>query len=484
MRWNQIAVDESLKSGLVVTRGLRAMALLDTAMYDATIAAWDSKYTYNRPRPAEVDPSLQTVVATPNSPSYPSEHAVAAGAAVAVLSYLFPADASVFEQQAAEETTSRLVAGVQYPSDVSAGLQLGRAVGSLVVARAKADGSDAKWDGVIPSGPGHWTGQNPIEPTFGTWKTWVLSSGSQLRPPPPPAYDSPQEQADLAELKNYKRTPQWTAAAFYWQYADAGTNAYQFWNDAVTPLISEYHLDDNPPRAARALAMVFTTQYDALVACWDGKYTYWAIRPFQLDPTFKTLFPTPNHPSYPAAHGCGSGAFGAVLGYLFPTDAARFTALANQAGESRIAAGIHFRTDVTVGLALGRAVAGLAIDRAESDGSQAQSATKFGAIVPPAPADLGAAMTGILIGSHGGAFNNYQIVNPTGPSLALNFSYGPYDAGQASAVGMNVYQNGVRIGGRAGAGLIEAPVGAANGPVLVQVFNYGNSTITYTLTRS
>ena len=69
----------------------------ERAIYDATIAAWDAKYTYNRSRPAATDAELETVIPTPNSPSYPDEHAVTAGAAATVLAYLFPdeADASV-----------------------------------------------------------------------------------------------------------------------------------------------------------------------------------------------------------------------------------------------------------------------------------------------------------------------------------------------------------------------------------------------------
>ena len=49
------------------------------------IAAWDTKYTYHRPRPSEFDPSLTTVLPTPHSPAYPSEQAVAAGAASTVM---------------------------------------------------------------------------------------------------------------------------------------------------------------------------------------------------------------------------------------------------------------------------------------------------------------------------------------------------------------------------------------------------------------
>ena len=81
------------------------------------------------------------------------------------------------------------------------------------------------------------------------------------------------------------------------------------------------------------------------------------------------LFATPNHPSYPAAHGCYSGSISAVLAYLFPHDAIDFNALRNEAGESRLWAGIHFRSGIDAGLALGRAVAKLVIERARKDGS-------------------------------------------------------------------------------------------------------------------
>jgi len=109
---------------------------------------------------------------------------------------------------------------------------------------------------------------------------------------------------------------------------------------------------------------------DAGIACWDGKYNYWAIRPVQLDPEVKPLFTTPNHPSYPAAHGCFSMAQAGILGYLFPRDAARLAALAEEAAESRVWAGIHYRSDIVAGAALGRVVAEKVIARARTDGSR------------------------------------------------------------------------------------------------------------------
>jgi membrane-associated phospholipid phosphatase len=58
-----------------------------------------------------------------------------------------------------------------------------------------------------------------------------------------------------------------------------------------------------------------------------------------------------------------------MLGYLFPSDAEAVLALAADAGESRIWAGIHYRSDVVAGAELARRVAGKVIDRARSDGS-------------------------------------------------------------------------------------------------------------------
>lgn len=373
-RWNELAANESLKANQDGNTGSRTLALVNVAMYDATIAAYDSKYTYNRLRPSELDPTLQTVIPNPRTPSYPSEHAVVAGAASTVLAYLFPDNAKSYADQAEAATNSRVLAGVEYPSDAAAGLNLGRAVGALVVEYAKQDGSDAKWTGTVPTTKGTWNGTNPIQPMAGTWKTWVLKSGSELRPPPPYAYDSPEKAKEMAELKAIQRTPKQTADAFYFQYGSGATRNHIVWNQQASTKIFEYGLNENPPRAARIYALESIAYYDAAVACWDAKYAYWAIRPFQLDPDFKPLFPTPNHPSYPAAHGCLSGAPAAILGLLFARDAASLNAIADTAAQSRMWAGIHFRSDIETGLALGRAVAQKVFERAQSDGSQPTSA--------------------------------------------------------------------------------------------------------------
>jgi len=358
-RWTTVAIPPGPANAVTNTR---IMALLSVAIYDATIAAWDSKYYYHRPRPSQIDPTLTTVIANPQSPSYPSEQAVTAGAAATVLGYLFPADAEALNSRAEESAQTWLLAGTQYPSDIRAGLQLGRAVGLRVVEWARHDGSDYTEEVVIPPGPCRWTGINPVFPFAGRWRTWVLSSPNQLRPEPPPDCRSAQGQAERAEIRDFSRTFQSNETAFYWQ------GARSLWFNYLDQKISEYRLDANPPRAARVYAIASIAGYDTMVACWEAKYTYWKIRPFMLG--INTLFATPNHPSYPAAHGCTSGSIFRAAAHLFPRDANYFDGLANEAGDSRLWAGIHYRSDIAAGLELGRQVAQLVIELAETDGSQ------------------------------------------------------------------------------------------------------------------
>lgn len=138
-RWNELLVTMVARDRLGATAGIRAFALLNIAIDDSLIAAWDSKYAYRRLRPIELDGSLVPEVTVPSSPSYPCERAVTAGAASAVLAHLFPADAERLAAAAHEAAWSRVVAGAVYPSDARAGLELGRAVAARVIARARIE---------------------------------------------------------------------------------------------------------------------------------------------------------------------------------------------------------------------------------------------------------------------------------------------------------------------------------------------------------
>src|SRR6516165_3587849 len=159
-RWMQLALQYVVNSSLAGPQQTRALALVASAISDATIAAWDSKYAYNRQHPSDLDPTVAPVVAAPQSPSYPSEHAVTAGAAAAILSYLFPDQAAKLSDTAHQAAMSRVIAGVAFPSDVRSGLDLGESVGRAVVAYAQQDGSNQQFTGSYPSMPGVWSSAN------------------------------------------------------------------------------------------------------------------------------------------------------------------------------------------------------------------------------------------------------------------------------------------------------------------------------------
>ncbi|MEY2394626.1 MAG: hypothetical protein QOF94_971, partial [Acidobacteriaceae bacterium] len=325
----------------------RVYTYMAQAMYDATIATWESKYHYRRPRPSDQDRDLPTVLPVPDSPSYPSEHAAAAQAAASVLAYFLPAEAQSFQTMAEQAGWSRVRAGLQYPSDYYAGLALGKKVAEQVIAKAKLDGSDAVWTGTVPTGPCKWIGTNPGNVTAANWKPLFLTSPSQFRPPPPPGCDSPQVVAEAAAVRDFPRTFVTSYKAFYWQSPE-GLNTWPY--RYADKWIFEDKLDQNPPRVARAYALIASVLFDAFIASQDGKFTYWYIRPHQLDPAIVPIFPVPNFPSYPSNHSTFSAARSEMMAYLFPAHADFIRAVGKEAGDSRIWAGIHYPMDNVAGV--------------------------------------------------------------------------------------------------------------------------------------
>jgi membrane-associated phospholipid phosphatase len=249
-RWNEIALAEALRAGVPVNLASRHLALLHTALADGMAAAWDSKRTHNRPRPGAADPALRPAIAVPASPSYPDEHAVAAGVAAAVLAEIFPRRAEEFARLAEEAGHLRLVAGVAHPSDVAAGATLGRQVAAAALERARRDGTEQRWTGTVPAAPGQWSGTNPALPQAAGWTPWLLSSAAEVRPPPPPAPESPERAAELAQLRSIERTPLSNARALFWEAAAGGLRSHEYWNNHLGRLLFEHGGAADAPRAA------------------------------------------------------------------------------------------------------------------------------------------------------------------------------------------------------------------------------------------
>lgn len=370
-RWMDLIAQRQISGQPLGAYWVRAYTYVSLAMYDASVAAWTAKQTYRRVRPSEADPTIRTRVPAPRSYSYPSDYAATAAAAAAVLAYLIPAEASAFQDMAEEAGKSRMYAGVEYPSDYFAGMDLGRRVAEQVIAKARADGADAVWTGSVPAGRCLWTGSNPGNVSAANWTPLLLTSPAEFRPAPPPPCDSPETQAQLAQVRDFPRTPtaanfNTNARALYWQTAE-GVFPWAFVH--LNRWVLEDKLETNPLKAARAYALLGAAGYDAFIASQDGKFAYWYPRPAQLDPALTPLFPAPNFPSYPSNHSTFSTARAEVLAYLFPDRAAFIRSLGKEAGDSRIWAGIHFEMDNQAGVALGMNVARKFIAWAGNDGS-------------------------------------------------------------------------------------------------------------------
>jgi membrane-associated phospholipid phosphatase len=373
--WVEVGLELADEFGFSGPRDSRAQALLRTALYDTVLATLDAQGAYEREAPSVADPSLTPMEGvTSDGPAFPSLHAAVAGAASTVLAYLFPdAEAGRFETLAEEAATSRLWAGANYPSDVEAGLTLGQAVGELVVARGKADGSDATWDGSGRlTGEGYWVPtpprfvETPVEPLAGTWETWVLPSGDAVRPAAPPEYGSPLWQAELEAVQDAttRRTLEQVRIVQYW--ADKGP--FRSFTEFALDQIERDGLDD--AHAARALALMSVAQADAVIAVWDAKYTWWTSRPITEDPDLDMLLPTPAYPSYPSGFSAVVGSAAVVLGHLFPRAEVDLMAAAAEAAAARCWSGIHFPLDDDIGLEMGYQVGRLVNTVARDDGAE------------------------------------------------------------------------------------------------------------------
>ncbi len=337
--------------------GALANMLLSTAIYDATIAAWDTKYAYHRPRPFETNQRIKLKVPPPGSPSFPCEHSVAAGVAVSVFSAFYPALADSVKKMARQAMDSRVAAGVAFPSDTRAGFELGMRIAGEEIETTRDFVCKEAWDGKIPEGSQYWRGRFALFPMAGKNKTVILSSAGEYRPGPPPDYAK-----EMEELKHYKQNFRSLSNAFQWANAD-------WFAEELKKKIFEYNLHLNPPLAAYIHAAMGVGLYDGFVSCWDAKYTYWGIRPNQYDTTFRpAILVTPPFPGYPSGHAALSAMSAGLLSYFFPEKKDLYWKKAAEAAESRFQAGIHFRSDNEVASELGKKVAEKLVQKLIRDG--------------------------------------------------------------------------------------------------------------------
>ena len=104
----------------------------------ATLVSTLLKDLFDRTRPPLADPSVVPLVTTPDSPSFPSGHALTAFAAAVAVGALHPRLRWPLVALAALVGLSRVYLGVHYALDVLAGALIGTIIGlaSAYVARA------------------------------------------------------------------------------------------------------------------------------------------------------------------------------------------------------------------------------------------------------------------------------------------------------------------------------------------------------------
>jgi hypothetical protein len=187
-----------------------------------------------------------------------------------------------------------------------------------------------------------------------------MSSGNQFRPPPPPAIDSPEFQDALAEVRHLSdtRTAEQLRLAHVWGDGPATPTPPGHWNEIAATLIHAHGLGER--RATQILALLNMAMMDAGIACWDAKYTYWLLRPSQVDSAITLPVGLPNFPAYVSGHATFSGAASEVLAMAFRGEADAVRSMADEAAMSRLYGGIHYRFDSERGLELGRRIGELA----------------------------------------------------------------------------------------------------------------------------
>lgn len=364
----------------------RAFAYLAAAQYDALISAWHYKYQFNRPSAYNADATIATHLPKNNLPGYPSEGAVIAAVAKDLLTALFPLEKDFIAAKALEHQNSLQWAGVNVPSDIAAGDSLGRAVGKIFRMRASTDGmknaqtskavSDSIRNAAFTTYGWQWINQETperkvgITPAFGKVKTWFVPDLVAVRPVTPPAPGSAEFNTAANELEDVldNLTNDQRKIANFWSDGLGTYTPPGHWNKFACDYIIEYKY--NPLRAARVLAYLNMAMQDAGIACWEAKYHYHYPRPIQTIPGFKTILGTPNFPSYTSGHSMFSAAGAMVLSHVFPDHTATIQGWANEAAESRIYGGIHYRFDVEAGKTSGYAVAQYTIDHMIQDGGE------------------------------------------------------------------------------------------------------------------
>lgn len=233
--------------------------------------------------------------------------------------------------------------------------------------------------------------ETSLDANGGTWKTCVLTSGSEIPVPAPVAPTSSVYQLELNDLKQRMAaaTPEQKRLARFW-----GGNAVLRWHEIARELAARYNVPPNynpdgktypnpdpnnpaayprfpfanPPYTARALALLAVAQYDGLVAAWHAKFQHNRLAPYKYDNSIEPLIPTNDLPSYPSEDAVIAITSRELLKMLFPAEKEYLDRMAEEHIQSRLWAGANVESDLHAGRVLGQAVANRVLTYARNDG--------------------------------------------------------------------------------------------------------------------
>ena len=372
MDWNAKADAIAAEKQILPAPHSRALAMLHIAMFEA-VNAVEHRYA----------PYKLTLSADRST----SKEAAAAAAAYDVLLAIYPD-----QKTRLDEALTASLSGIADPESRSKGIELGKQAAAGVLALRANDGSVAQENYRPSAKPGAYV--PTIVPSFstvGATTPWVMTSGSQFRPEPPPALDSQTWTRDLNEIREIgarnsaKRTAEQTTIGRFWFLVGART---------YNPIVRQAALAKNMDvvDCARLFALASIAGNDALVAVFDAKYHYNLWRPItairNADITLNTATPreeswlplgdTPMHPEYPCAHCITSATISTVLRDIVGDDFGEFSLTSSTApgvtrkwtrlqdysdevSNARIYAGFHYRFSTEVGKEMGKKIGALTV---------------------------------------------------------------------------------------------------------------------------
>jgi len=375
--WNAVATTAAAAPFVGGVPQGRIFAMTHAAIHDA-LNAIDRRY----------QPYAFDAQADPNA----SPDAAVAAAAHDVLVHEVPAIQQPFLDGAYSDTLS----GIPDGAAKDAGIAVGKAAAAVIIARRSADGSQAPMPYTPGSGPGVWIPTPPdflpaSVPGWGKVTPFALRSGAQFRLKPPEYFDLTSEAytADYEEVKSIGevnssiRTEDQSKIAQFWY-----EGSQQGWNRLTRMFLAQHDLDLDLWETARLFALLNFAVADAYIAHFDTKYFYNFWRPVtairsgdtdanddtEADPDWTSYLVTPAIPDYPSGHSTAGAAAAVVLTRFFKHDELPFTTTSGglypgitrgfetfwdaavENANSRVYAGIHFRTATTDGLRLGEQV--------------------------------------------------------------------------------------------------------------------------------